>query len=57
MEKMFIIITEHSSKLKPHAVTSYNEAACHRAMGRYTRARGKFREALARNRTEVEGEA
>jgi hypothetical protein len=45
---------ELSSKLKPHAVTSYNEAACHRAIGRYTRARLKFREALARNRTEVE---
>jgi hypothetical protein len=37
---------EQAAKLKPHAVTTYNIAACERAMGRYTRARRMFLRAL-----------
>jgi hypothetical protein len=37
---------ERASKLRPHAITTYNMGACERAMGRYTRARGLFRQAL-----------
>jgi tetratricopeptide (TPR) repeat protein len=37
---------ERAAKLRPHAVTTYNMGACERAMGRYTRARGLFRQAL-----------
>ena len=39
---------ERSARLLPHAVTSYNIGACHRAMGQYTRARTRFSEALQR---------
>jgi hypothetical protein len=37
---------EESARLKPHAVTTYNVAACERAMGRYTRAHRTFQTAL-----------
>jgi len=40
---------ERSAKLKPHAVATYNIAACERALGHYTRARVALREALAQN--------
>ena len=40
---------ERSAKLKPHAVATYNVAACERALGRYTRARQALRDALAQN--------
>jgi tetratricopeptide (TPR) repeat protein len=42
---------ERASKLRPHPVTTYNIGACERAMGRYTRARDRFRAALAENET------
>jgi hypothetical protein len=38
---------ERSHALRPHAVTAFNLAACERALGRYTRARLRFGEALA----------
>jgi hypothetical protein len=37
---------ERSARLHAHAVTTFNIAACERAMGRYTRARALFRRAL-----------
>jgi hypothetical protein len=40
---------ERSAKLKPHAVATYNIAACERALGHYTRARQALRDALAQN--------
>jgi hypothetical protein len=40
---------ERSAKLKPHAVATYNIAACERALGRYTRARHALEDALAQN--------
>ncbi len=40
---------ERSSKLRPHAVTTYNIGTCERALGRYTRARAVLRRALAEN--------
>jgi hypothetical protein len=40
---------ERSSKLRPHAITTYNIGACERAMGLYTQAQKTFREALAQN--------
>jgi len=40
---------ERSAKLKPHAVVTYNIAACERALGHYTRARKTLRDALAQN--------
>ena len=40
---------ERSSELHPHAMTIYNIGACERALGRYTRARQRFQEALRRN--------
>lgn len=40
---------ERSSKLRPHAITTYNVGACERALGQYTRARKTLREALAQN--------
>jgi hypothetical protein len=40
---------ERSAKLKPHAVATYNIAACDRALGHYTRARQALRDALAQN--------
>jgi hypothetical protein len=40
---------ERSAALRPHAVTSYNEGASLRALGRYLRARAAFREAKRRN--------
>jgi hypothetical protein len=40
---------ERSAALRPHALTTYNIAACERALGRYTRARRSFREALQQN--------
>src|SRR5260370_38383552 len=38
---------EQSARLRPHAITTYNIGACHRAMGRYPRARGAFGRPLA----------
>lgn len=40
---------ERAGKLKPHAITTYNIGACERAIGRYTRARGVFLQALAQH--------
>ncbi len=40
---------ERSAAGRPHATTTFNIAACERAMGRYTRARLHFADALARN--------
>lgn len=40
---------ERSAKLKPHAVVTYNIAACERALGHYTRAQKELRDALAQN--------
>ena len=40
---------ERSAKLKPHAVATYNIAACERALGHYTRARKALHDALAQN--------
>ncbi len=40
---------ERSNTLRPHPVTLFNLAACERALGRYTRARARFVEALAAN--------
>jgi len=37
---------ERSNALRPHPVTLFNLAACERALGRYTRARARFVEAL-----------
>jgi tetratricopeptide (TPR) repeat protein len=37
---------EQSSRLHPHATTTFNMGACERAMGRYTRARLTFSKAL-----------
>lgn len=39
---------ERSAARRPHATTTFNIAACERAMGRYTRARQHFADALAR---------
>jgi hypothetical protein len=44
-----LVAFEQSAKLKPHAVATYNIAACERALGRYTRARQALRDALAQN--------
>ena len=41
---------ERSQSLRPHAVTTFNIGACLRAMGRYTRARAAFSQALAENK-------
>jgi hypothetical protein len=41
-----------SSDLKPHPVTTYNEAACERALGRYTRAAELYAIALAMKESE-----
>jgi hypothetical protein len=40
---------ERSSKLRPHAITTYNIGACERAMGFYTRAQQTFQDALVQN--------
>ncbi|WP_394839276.1 PEGA domain-containing protein [Pendulispora rubella] len=40
---------ERAYELRPHAVTTYNVAACERAMGRYTRAFRTFARALDEN--------
>jgi hypothetical protein len=40
---------EKSAKLRPHAATTYNIGACHRAMGRYALARKTLRAALAQD--------
>jgi hypothetical protein len=40
---------ERSSKLHPHAITTYDIGACERAMGLYTRAQQTFRQALLQN--------
>ncbi len=37
---------ERSAALRPHALTTYNIAACERALGRYTRARATLKRAL-----------
>lgn len=46
-----LVAFEHSALLRPHAVTTYNVAYCERALGRYTRARKSFAEALNEDRT------
>jgi hypothetical protein len=45
---------ERSLDKRVHAITMYNIGACHRAMGRYTRARDTFRAAIARHETTPE---
>ncbi len=40
---------ERASELRPHPITTYNIAACERAMGRYTRAYRTFSRALKEN--------
>jgi hypothetical protein len=40
---------ERSTKLHPHALTTYNVATCERALGAYTRARRSYANALAEN--------
>jgi hypothetical protein len=45
---------ERSSELRPHAMTIYNIGACERALGRYTRARQRFQDALHRDRESSE---
>lgn len=40
---------EKSAKLRPHAATTYNIGACHRAMGRYALARKTLRASLAQD--------
>lgn len=40
---------EKSGELRPHPVTTFNEGACQRALGRYTLARESLRRALAPN--------
>jgi hypothetical protein len=40
---------ERSASLRPHAVTTYNEGACQRALGRYTLARKTLQQALDEN--------
>ncbi len=40
---------ERATKLKPHAVTTFNIAQCERAMGQYTRARAALLAAIARS--------
>ncbi len=40
---------ERSAALRPHALTTYNIGACHRALGHYVRARASLRAALAEN--------
>jgi hypothetical protein len=40
---------ERAASVRRHAITTYNIAACERAMGRYTRARRSFAQALAQN--------
>ncbi len=37
---------ERASRLVPHPITSFNVATCHRALGAYTEARIRYREAL-----------
>ena len=46
---------EESARLRPHAVTSYNVAACHRALGAYTQARRRYAEALRLSDAEPAG--
>ncbi len=41
-----LVAFEASAKLRPHLVTTYNIAACQRALGRYTMARKALRGAL-----------
>jgi hypothetical protein len=40
---------ERSAELRPHALTTFNIAACERALGRYTRARASLKRALEAN--------
>ncbi len=40
---------EKSAKLRPHAATTYNIGACHRAMGRYALAKKTLQAALAQD--------
>jgi PEGA domain len=44
---------EASLALRPHALTLYNIGVCERVLGRATRARERFRAALARDATEL----
>jgi PEGA domain len=44
-----LVAFEQSSKLRPHAVTTYNIGVCQRALGNYTRAREAFARALEQN--------
>ncbi len=40
---------ERAHTIKPHALTAYNMGVAERSLGRLTRSRARFREALARN--------
>lgn len=46
---------ERAEKKKPHPVTTFDIAACERAMGRYTRARTTLRRALREHETGTHG--
>lgn len=48
---------ERSAKLRPHPVTTYNVAACLRALGAYTHAKRRYAEALRASAALPEGEA
>src|SRR5262245_55054923 len=43
---------ESSAELRPHATTTFNIAACERALGHYTRAREILRQALDQGKRE-----
>ena len=45
---------ERSSKLRPHAVTTYNIAYCERSLGHYTLARKLFEQAFAESEARAE---
>lgn len=47
---------ERAARLRPHAITSYNLAVCHRALGAYTLARRRYEEALRLGSAQAEGE-
>jgi hypothetical protein len=44
-----LVFFEHSAKLRPHSVTTFNVGVCQRALGQYTLARDTLLAALAQN--------
>jgi hypothetical protein len=47
---------EHSAKLRPHSVTTFNIGVCQRAMGNFALARATFQHAVEENRARGGGE-